>query len=533
MFGKKMYYEDSALDTTALRGWIEVEDRLRSYKDIPAVTDGLAQIVRAILSEWESDYFLPKHGSGSVAEQKVKGISVKNEHFTIPKLMRYLLRRDSLDLINETGDSYIPKNGQATELIADSPGIARVKFVPKDINKTRTICMEPIGFQWAQQAVRLWYEDAIDRSFIGPRIPLKDQGINRSAAQYGSLTSLVDTIDLSAASDSVSWELIKKIFPPKVLKYLMGTRSTRAELPDGSIVEPLKFAPMGSALCFPVQSTVYAAVIILCGIAWRFGERDLEDLPSLKGIDIVELYKLSFAEKLGGGDDRHLEPFFCYGDDLICDTRITSSVVRALDLLKFKVNEDKSFTGSQSFRESCGGFYLSGADVTPLRFKIKKIDNRINIESLGGVIDLANRAYDYKYMHLRRHLIAFILHYPIQGVKDRACLGGKNPVRFSHDREDSFSIYCEQPRNTHLKRRVYDPTSPSEDTRFWWQRDEERSVSAGPTRKKRLTEKDHQYLHTLWWRSRYHAQEKESDDSGMAADTLKTGTRWRWTPTAE
>lgn len=80
LFGKKIYQESANLDATALRGWYEVEERLESL-ELPDFLENLSDILKVIFEDWEFGFFLPKHGSGSVAERGVRGSNTKNSIF--------------------------------------------------------------------------------------------------------------------------------------------------------------------------------------------------------------------------------------------------------------------------------------------------------------------------------------------------------------------------------------------------------------------------------------------------------------------
>jgi hypothetical protein len=71
-----------------------------------------------------------------------------------------------------------------------------------------------------------------------------------------------------------------------------------------------------------------------------------------------------------------------YGDDIICPTGMAQDLIWILSVFGFQTNRDKSFTEGP-FRESCGGHYHSGFDVTP--FYLRK-----PIESLLDIIHMAN-----------------------------------------------------------------------------------------------------------------------------------------------
>jgi hypothetical protein len=348
-FGKKVDIASTDLEASALRDWLEIEDNLKT--DIPnPVIRNLRSVVEMFFGDWVSDVLLPKHGGGSVAEKGIRGVIDKNLAFQWHPRLKYLYgARPYMDV---TGGIPVSPLGESTTQTQTALDVSRIKFVPKNWKKMRSICMEPISFQWAQQGVRLWYEAALRDSGLKDHIFLTDQRRNQHAAMFGSLTRQVDTIDLSAASDSVTWDLVSKIFPKKVLKHLYATRTHTVSLPNGALHKMQKYAPMGSALCFPVQSTVYAAIVVMCGIARRFGE-DWRLPMDISPQRVVDCYELTFRKRLTEkrqADDHKFHPFFVYGDDIICDQQLTSNVVDALQLLGFKVNREKSYTGTAMFR---------------------------------------------------------------------------------------------------------------------------------------------------------------------------------------
>jgi hypothetical protein len=338
------------------------------------------------------------------------------------------------------------------------------------------------------------------------------------------MTRLLDTIDLSSASDSVSWDLVSKIFPAKILKYLAGTRTRMVEAPNGEFISIKKYAPMGSALCFPVQSIIYSTICIYAGICAVHGYDWEEVIPNFRA-NVENLYQWSFG--LGPYDRNPLLPFLCYGDDIVTDNAMTSIVIRALQSLGFAVNEDKSYIGPASYRESCGEHYFDGAAVTPYYFKVKRIGDRLSIESLAGIIEHANKAGSYGFTNLRKCLIQFALHYPIIGVKKKP---GGNPILFSRDPDDSFSILCDNPRNTHLRMRYYDPECPRQDTSSFYQRDEVESIAMRPLKGLELSKRFDNYRLLKWWRSRYADPGTDPMGSGAGtADVRGIALEWRWT----
>lgn len=544
LFAKKGRYEDAELEKLAFRKWIQIEDRL-SVLELPPWTANLRRILDVCCRSWEFRDFLPKHGNGSVAERGVKGVEHKNSIFSGHRRISYLYFRED-NIFMDCDERSVAPDGSFT-VDHCSTDTSRLMFVPKDHKSARSICMEPTVFMWAQQGVRHYYERWLSESPLGDHIFLREQERNQEASAFGSLTGEVDTIDLSSASDCVAWDLVKRIFPAKVLKHLAGTRTSKVELPDGSVRHVRKYAPMGSALCFPIQSTIYAAIALMVGICQYYGV-DWSVPGVLDGLDIERMHESAFASTLGHHGSR-FSHYLCYGDDIIVDSRLTTEVINALTALGFEVNVSKSFVGNEAFRESCGEYHFDGESVSPYFFKTDEVSSRIGIAALAGLIDHANRAMHFGYSTLRRHLVQFILHYPIAGVRESR---EKNSILFTEDENESCAILCANPRNTHLRKRVYDPrlssylyggkaeaeASPGNTlggaaltgTDMWYQRDEVESLAPGPCRKRRLSEKFDNYRYVTWWRTRvYGAGTGLIDAVPMTHDALEVGISRRWT----
>lgn len=517
LFGKKVYFEDASFEAAALCDWLETERRLGGVEFVGDNMQDLAEIMGWIMQDFDDTLFLPKHGGGSVAE-KARNITDKNKLLYNDEELTSLFARPF------TIGPTIPYTSceSSTPSVQGLHKISRLTFVPKDIGKARSICMEPAILQFTQQAVRLWVEEAMAAK-VGRHVPLHDQTKNQDLARYGSATGWVDTIDLSQASDSVHIDLVRRIFPPAMLPYLLGTRSTAVEMSDGRTQEIHKYAPMGSALCFPVQSAIYTAVVLYSSLVWRFGETAGSNLKIDRRV-MYHYYEEVYADR---GKYR-LQPFSIYGDDIICDKRITHIVIETLQKLGFVVNGAKSFTGMSAFRESCGGYYLLGEDVTPLRAKLGPMKDTIPISTMDSVIELANRAKTCGYKTLNRTVIQAVLHYPISGARYGAGQT-KNEILFTADQDASFALQHEKPMNRHLVLRSFDVLKPSRDTRYKWQRDELRSISPRPTRVQTLSSGDESYLHVVWWRSRL-ASITDSEISKRIP--VSTGPVWRWTAQA-
>jgi hypothetical protein len=555
--GRKIGYVDSDLNTRAFRSWREVEDKLITA-ELPTFIDSLRSVVHWMFETgWVEDVFLPKHGSGAVAEKGVWGAVGKNEAMRLDPKIAYKYQR------SEDGDicTALPNGAWCPSRDANL-SVARLRFVPKDIRKTRSICMEPIDFMWAQQGVRLWYERWLEEGVLAHHVRLKDQTFNQILCWHGSITSELATIDLSSASDSVSLKLVKAVFPPKVLKHLLATRSRLVD--TGFDEEPIrveKFAPMGSALCFPVQCTIFAAVVLMVSIATVSGRAIFEG-ETISDLSMAHQYLVAY----GAGEHAHFKKFAVYGDDIICDKQVVSNVMRALTELSFSVNVEKSYFDDVAYRESCGMHSFNGYDVTPFKLKTKPISTMMSLEALLGLVDAANNAAEYGYTRVYSALVNVTLRWPIEGVRKNR---GFNPILFAPlDSEESCAIKTSRPRNTHLKTRGQDnvpvatvapdllfygtkafgpyqpirlpfgcrPIEHRRNDRFRGpthevlQRKELCSLAVDTIEQRSADEETDPYYHGLWWRTRYGYDEVPSDIEGIAkADTKGVRVRWRWT----
>jgi hypothetical protein len=107
----------------------------------------------------------------------------------------------------------------------------------------------------------------------------------------------------------------------------------------GKYIPLRKFAAMGSACTFPVQSIVYAFIAIASVITIRGG-----------GVNYRSV-------------DEAVSQVRIFGDDIIVPVEALSVMLEILDYLGLVVNHDKTF-GTGKFRESCGVEAYDGTDVS-------------------------------------------------------------------------------------------------------------------------------------------------------------------------
>lgn len=218
---------------------------------------------------------------------------------------------------------------------------SRFLTVPKNAKTDRCISAEPTMNGFIQAGVGRFIRDRL--ALIGIR--LDDQLRNRSLAARAANESLA-TLDLSAASDTISSELVFSLLPPEWSEFLDDLRSKYTQI-DGSWTKLEKFSSMGNGFTFELETLIFYAL----------------------ATSVEESY------------DR--DRFSVYGDDLIIDRRNAADVITILEYCGFSVNQEKSYiTGS--FFESCGGHYFRGCDVTPIYQKEE-------ITSLPELIRFHNR----------------------------------------------------------------------------------------------------------------------------------------------
>lgn len=426
-FGKKLDYLDESFHSTALRQWMDIESEMDAF-DIPRATlRSIKLIVSQLLGPLDDTYLVPKHGPGYTAEGLISP-NEKLDSLSMDLKCLYTFRdhafgkhsRESVTLSGSGVGDW--RNVHLAAPVKEQVG--RLKFVPKDVTKSRSICMEPISRMYFQQEVMRWLVQSF-APWTNKIIRLRDQTWNQRFALAGSENSSCDTVDLSAASDRVHVDLVRAVFPKKTLFYLLGTRTDKVSTPDGTVALN-KFAPMGSALCFPVQSILFTAITVL-GYVMQHNGAQPGEVPSE---DWDELHDIrSFLRTMHEVPEQSRQRLLLprvYGDDIICDKRATDYVLRLLEQCGLKVNHDKTFMGESSpIRESCGIFAYDGEDITPMLFRVRTFRRVLDVKSYTSWIDSINRAGDFGYRHLRSFLINVLKRTPVQFTKWKQARSGK------------------------------------------------------------------------------------------------------------
>jgi hypothetical protein len=301
-------------------------------------------LIGIVLSKGDPRFIRPCHGSGSTACRTPN--HRKWATFNYDKKLDEVYSYDDHFFFSPT---HLADELHVLQQAKESNRTARVCLVPKDSRGPRVISCEPAELMYIQQGLmRKLYGIIENHHLTRGYVNFTDQSINRYLARDASITGSRATIDMKEASDRVTLSLVRELFPSNWVECLEACRSEFTRLPDGQIVKLNKFAPMGSSVCFPVEALVFWA--------------------------------LACAATSSTND------VYVYGDDIIVDAQKASSVMDVLESFGLLVNRNKSFV-SGYFRESCGGDFFNGYEVTPVR--VRKF-LRSSCSSLVNDADLAN-----------------------------------------------------------------------------------------------------------------------------------------------
>jgi hypothetical protein len=127
-----------------------------------------------------------------------------------------------------------------------------------------------------------------------------------------------------------------------------------------------KFAAMGAAVTFPVQSIVYATLAIAAVVVtkgWTVSSKNIR-----RASRVIQVY----------------------GDDIIVPASTGQVLFFLLEHLWFKVSKTKTFTEG-NFRESCGMDAFQGYDVTPA-YVLEPFDQS-RPSSVSSVLEASNNFF--------------------------------------------------------------------------------------------------------------------------------------------
>lgn len=272
----------------------------------------------------------------------------------------------------------------------------RFTTVRKTALVDRGICIEASINVYLQLAVGTHFANRL--AFAG-LVKEKSQDIHRNLAKQASLTGELATLDLTDASDLVCYQLVRLVMPDDWFQVLCAMRSTFTQVKK-KWVKVEKFSSMGNGFTFELMT-----LILLSMSACLAEERGI----------VVQI-----------GSNISV-----YGDDIIVPTELVPDLRACLTFCGLKLNARKTFADGP-FRESCGGDFFGGVDVSP--FYLKELPNepqqhialvngvrRMGRQHRNGVVDFPAlrkpwfRALDGLPSHIRRlrgpeHLGDIVIH---------------------------------------------------------------------------------------------------------------------------
>lgn len=300
---------------------------------IPARFVGLMQ---SIIQRWLLSYAdarsaaIPRFGPGAVAEK-----------FSIQDRWDHLFSSNAVDY-----DPVYPDDvNSVADRLSPERSVCRLCAVPKDWNKMRLITVEPYANTFLQHYVRHSLLSALRAGGPGDLRRLADpsrvdpQMYHRRLAQSGSVDGSLATLDLSDASDSISWSQVTQVFPALVLADIERSRSISFRRPSGTPHDMHMYAGMGNATTFTVETMMFHAACRAIALYHR--------------IPLKDAYVSVF------------------GDDIVVSAPLADVIIRNHIFCDFgwTINESKSFYDPRTrFRESCGIQAFKGQDVTLFRY---------------------------------------------------------------------------------------------------------------------------------------------------------------------
>jgi hypothetical protein len=237
---------------------------------------------------------------------------------------------------------------------------SRVLTVPKDAKTDRTIAAEPTANIYLQKGVGGYLRRRLRRYGVD----LDDQGRNQRLAAVAQQRGLA-TLDLKAASDTVSIGVVRLLCPPDMVRVLDRLRSP-AYLLDGREARFHKFSSMGNGFTFELESAIFFSI---CAA-------------------IAEENDISV-------------PIGVYGDDLVICQSLAAEVVLALEALGFDINKEKSYVDGRFF-ESCGKHFFDGIEVTP-PYQKELLEGELEyVRAANRIFDWLSRD-EFDILNLRRY----------------------------------------------------------------------------------------------------------------------------------
>ena len=312
------------------------------------------RLIADVLGDFDLEEFvlLCSHGSGATADLARAKSSPQNKwtvgtHTVTPSALPYAL----------AVSQWFPNHGE--ELPGRNNGSFLVTYhdvldsVNKDMARNRVIGKGPTMNVFFQKGIGKLHRRRLNRKGL---LRKDAQEHHQRLARQGSLHGHLATVDLKNASSTIAYALVIHAYSqadPAWLTHMCALRANRwrwrSGHPDAGLDEGRyeMFSAMGNGFTFEMETLLF--------------------------------WSLTKAVCLVLGLPTSLEVLSVYGDDIICPVEAVPLLKEVFDHVGLTFNAKKSHWVGP-FRESCGGHFYNGSEVTP--FYIKK--------PVSSVVDLIN-----------------------------------------------------------------------------------------------------------------------------------------------
>lgn len=325
------------------------------------------RLITRMMKRCDLSSITPGHGPGGVAEGY--------DRFTRWDFRAWPSRAERWYPFNVYGSQSFEALCQQGAPVMEKISVTKCSLVPKDFKGPRLISSESTATQYLQQGqMKLLMQYVDNHRILSKSIRFRDQTRNQTACRDAYEQGMV-TLDLSNASDTVSAALVWYLFAgvPVLRSQLFCTRSQYMDV-KGERIRITAFSPMGSAVCFPVETLVFWA-LSLASVRfvqhhWGDGSKD-PTLPS---------------------ESEMASAVAVFGDDIIVPDYALAVLIGTLTEVGCEVNTSKTCYLTP-FRESCGAEYFNHTDVAIIRNRRYDYDDRNKFINLPGLLDLQRKLF--------------------------------------------------------------------------------------------------------------------------------------------